>query len=128
MGPASHTRLAACSDNPSCRRNGVPHLGWPQHTRVKSTDRENAGLIIPANFTHPNSIVQIICAPPIEIESAIMSSVDMRVLPRSAVASPLDPLREPLRDETGVPSSSSDAPVSCEPKLPARRIGAMGGR
>lgn len=62
-----------------------------------------------------------------EIESATMSSVDMRPLARSAVASPLEPLREPLRDETGVPSSSSE-PLSCEPKLPARRRGAIGGR
>jgi hypothetical protein len=62
-----------------------------------------------------------------EMESATMSSVDMRAFARSAVASPLDPLREPLQDERTVPSSSSEPETPCEPKLLERRRGVIGG-
>lgn len=117
IGPASHTRLAACSDRPSCSRNGVPQLSRFVNFQ-SSLESSQKGT------THPSSIVQMIWAPIIETESAMRSKVDIWLFAGPAASPPAlrDGRREP---RTFGPSSSSDP---TEPKLPARRRPVMGGR
>jgi hypothetical protein len=99
MGPASQTRLVACSERPSCNKNGVPHL---------SAKLGNYILARPVSISpYPSSMVQIICAPAIEMLKATRSMVDMCFLAARPSSVPLDP-RRPLGPGGAVGPSLSD--------------------
>lgn len=87
--------------------------------------------------THPSSIVQIICAPPIEIESATKSNVlivfffpPAPVPVPPAPPAPLGGLGNPGNPPSDSSASLSDTPPypDADPKLVARMIGGRGGR